>query len=379
MHVGYSALFQNVSGQETDSMAIGRELALADLAEPLGFDSVWAPEHHFTNYELMPSPTHFLTWIAARTSRVQLGSMVTVLPWHDPVRVAEQWSMLDELSRGRAILGIGRGLGRVEFDGFRLVMGESRDRFSEYAEAIVQGLESGFIEYDGQHLRQPRTAIRPFPGRSFRGRTYASAVSPRSIELMARLGVGLMVIAQKPWATTIAEIGSYNERYAELNGEQPPAPIVVVFIAVHEDAVRAEEMYERYLVGYSRSALEHYQFDDVRIADVPGYEYYEGISRNIAKHGRDQFVRFLADLQVWGTPDVVTDQLIEYQRMLGAAGVVGVFSYGGMPLEQARGNLELFASSVLPRLHAHKVDRGVGTSGPASAMSTHVSPTSVVW
>ncbi len=70
MHVGYSAFFQNLSGEHTDAEVYRHELALADLAEPLGFDSVWAPEHHFTNYIMMPDTTQFLTWIAARTERV---------------------------------------------------------------------------------------------------------------------------------------------------------------------------------------------------------------------------------------------------------------------------------------------------------------------
>ena len=108
MHVGYSAFFQNLSGQHTDAEVYRNELVLADQVEPLGFDSVWAPEHHFTNYILMPETTQFLTWIAARTKRVQVGSMINVLPWHDPVRLCEKWSMLDEMSDGRAILGLRR-------------------------------------------------------------------------------------------------------------------------------------------------------------------------------------------------------------------------------------------------------------------------------
>jgi alkanesulfonate monooxygenase SsuD/methylene tetrahydromethanopterin reductase-like flavin-dependent oxidoreductase (luciferase family) len=190
MHVGYSAFFQNLSGELSDAEVYQQELALIDRVEELGFDSVWAPEHHFTNYVMVPEPTQFLTWVAARTRRVQVGAMINVLPWHDPVRLCEQWSVLDHLSGGRAILGLGRGLGRVEFDRFRVDMGESRGRFTEYTEAIVTGLERGYVEYDGEYLQQPRAAIRPFPARSFRGRTYASAISPQSIDLMAQLGSG---------------------------------------------------------------------------------------------------------------------------------------------------------------------------------------------
>src|SRR5947209_2158505 len=119
------------------------QLELADMAEPLGFDSIWAPEHHFTNYVMVPNITQFLTWVGARTKRIQLGSMVTVLPWNDPIRVAEQWAWLDHATGGRSLIGFGRGLGRVEFDGFGLAMHESRSRFVEYAEAILNALETG--------------------------------------------------------------------------------------------------------------------------------------------------------------------------------------------------------------------------------------------
>ena len=78
---------------------------------------------------MCPDPMQFLTYMAAKTKIIKLGSMVVVLPWHDPIRIAEQISMLDTLSNGRLILGLGRGAGRVEFDAFRQDMKDSRERF----------------------------------------------------------------------------------------------------------------------------------------------------------------------------------------------------------------------------------------------------------
>ena len=109
MHVGMGTFFQNLGQPRSDAKVYDHELAMADLAEPLGFDSVWAPEHHFTDYIMCPNVVQFLTYMAARTQRVKLGSMVMVLPWHDPVRVAESFSMLDHLSGGRTILGLPGG------------------------------------------------------------------------------------------------------------------------------------------------------------------------------------------------------------------------------------------------------------------------------
>ena len=133
MHVGMATFFQNLGQRISDHAVYRHEISMADLAEPLGFDSIWGAEHHFDDYTMCPNVAQFLTYMAARTMRVKLGSMVMVLPWHNLLRFAEEISVLDDLSGSRVILGIGRGLGRIEFRGFRVAMSESRGRFSEYA------------------------------------------------------------------------------------------------------------------------------------------------------------------------------------------------------------------------------------------------------
>ncbi|HUA54905.1 MAG TPA: LLM class flavin-dependent oxidoreductase [Candidatus Sulfotelmatobacter sp.] len=361
MHVGMGVFFQNPGRRLSDHAVWRHGTALADLAEPLGFDSVWGAEHHFDDYTMCPNVAQFLTWVAGRTRRAKLGSMVMVLPWHDPVRVAEEISVLDNLSDGRVILGIGRGLGRIEYAGFRLDMGESRGRFTEYAEALLQGLETGHIDYQGTYYRQPRVAVRPAPIRSFRQRSYAASISPQSLEIMCRLGVGLLIIAQKPWDTTEAELAQYRARFLEVNRRAAPKPIIATFVAVHEDAAVARDMFEKYVRGYCRSALEHYEFHNEGLADIPGYEYYGKLAQNIRKHGIDQFVEFLAELQVWGTPDQVFAKLAEHQRRADSGALIGIFNYGGMPEELARRNATLFAERVLPRLHA--IDAGCEIGG----------------
>jgi alkanesulfonate monooxygenase SsuD/methylene tetrahydromethanopterin reductase-like flavin-dependent oxidoreductase (luciferase family) len=357
-----STFFQNLDRRHSDSEVYRHELSMADLAEPLGFDGVWAPEHHFDDYTMCPNVLQFLTWVAARTSKVKLGSMVVVLPWHDPMWVAEQLSVLDHMSGGRAILGIGRGLGRIEFEGYRINMAESRQHFLEYAEAIITGFETGYMEYDGKLYKQPQAAIRPSPLRSLRGRVYASAASPESAPVMARLGVGIMIIAQKPWAAAIEELDTYREIYRQVNESEPPKPLLVTFAAVHESEDGAREMYERYILGYCRSVLDHYEFANAHLATIPGYEYYGKLSENLAKYGPDMFIRFLGDLQVYGAPARVTEQIIENIRRIDGAGVIAVFSYGGMPHDLAKDNIRLFAEKVLPTLKAYDTGPAVGAA-----------------
>lgn len=360
MHTGLGLSFQALDGQLSDADVYRQELALAARAENDGFESIWTPEHHFTDYMLTPNVTQFLSWVAGQTRRIRLGTMVTVLPWHDPVRVAESFVLLDHLSQGRAILGIGRGLGRVEFDAFRAEMSESRRRFTEYSEAIINGLETGVMEYQGELYRQPRLELRPRPFASFKGRTFASAISPYSLDLMAKLGVGVMVIAQKPWELVQEELANYRARFRELNGVEAPKPILALFVGVSEDRAEAERMRAQYLQRYARSTVEHYQFQNQEFAKIEGYEYYAGLAKNIAKHGLEKFNGFLADLQVWGTPDEVTAQILDNVRKCDAGALIIQPRFGGMEPEVGERNYRLFVERVLPALQAHDVGGDLG-------------------
>jgi alkanesulfonate monooxygenase SsuD/methylene tetrahydromethanopterin reductase-like flavin-dependent oxidoreductase (luciferase family) len=342
--------FQGLDDSLDDHGLVRQQLEFADQAESKGFESVWTAEHHFTSYHMMPNPAQFLTWLAARTKTVKLGTMVMVIPWHDPVRIAEEIAWVDHASNGRVVLGVGRGLGSIEFDNFRLDMGESRQRFVEYATSISRSLDTGWIENDGPLYVQPRAAIKPTPMATFNGRTYASAISPESARIMARLGYGLMLLAQKPWKTVIEEVQEYRDLFLEVNGFEPPQPVLVNFTTLHEDAGRAQEMHDQYTMAYARSTVEHYEFTNPRLQTVNGYEYYAGLSRNIEKHGLEKFNRFLADLQISGTPEAVTEQLIDRVRALNAGGVINVLAFGGMTRDVAQAQLDLFSREVLPKL-----------------------------
>src|SRR3989442_7657537 len=131
MHVGTAVVFQNPGRMRPDHEVYRQELRLADLVEPLGYDSIWGVEHHFTDYTMCPDVLQFLSYMAGRTERINLGSMVVVLPWHDPLRVAEQVAMLDAMSGGRLILRLRRRAAQVEVDRFPLSMDQSPARLVE--------------------------------------------------------------------------------------------------------------------------------------------------------------------------------------------------------------------------------------------------------
>ena len=140
MDIGVLMLFQNHPNLPmADYDMYKKELAVCEMAEPLGFDSIWAVEHHFTDYTLCPNPIEMLSYLAGKTEKVKLGTGAIIIPWHkDPLRVATDIAMLDNLCDRRLLLGIGRGIGRVEYDGFGVDMNDSRGIFEESSQMVLE-------------------------------------------------------------------------------------------------------------------------------------------------------------------------------------------------------------------------------------------------
>jgi alkanesulfonate monooxygenase SsuD/methylene tetrahydromethanopterin reductase-like flavin-dependent oxidoreductase (luciferase family) len=337
----------------SDAEVFAEHMALGDLAEPLGFDSLWALEHHFTGYAMSPSPTQLLSYYAGRTKRVTLGTCVIVLPWHDPVRVAEQIALLDVMSGGRCIFGFGRGAASVEYAGFRIPMDEARPRFVETAQIVVKALSQDVFEWDGEFFKIPPTSIRPRPISHPERRIYASSVSPESAEIMAKLGFGVLVIMQNEWPKAAEDIQRYRELALSV-GHTPRPPIILTNISVAESRAEAQDRAVRYLSRKWDSIDTHYHFSDGHLASVKGYESYGKMAKTYAKMKEPDFrqkaTEFYVKIQVVGTPDECLQQVAELHRLTGLDHLVTEFSFGGMPHDQAELNMRLFADRVLPVL-----------------------------
>src|SRR5258708_7979354 len=195
-------------------------MCLAHRAAEPGFDVVWSAGHHFSDYSFCADTLQLMSYLAGVTKHADLGTAAVILPWHDPLRVAEQVAILDYLAKGRFRFGIGRGLSRREFAAFRGTMDESRERFDEASAMILDALRTGYIEGNGKHYKQPRIAIRPRPERSFEGRTYAVASSEDSVEAAARLKARMVMFADRPWPMRLPQI----ERHRPLFRHFPHAP-----------------------------------------------------------------------------------------------------------------------------------------------------------
>jgi alkanesulfonate monooxygenase SsuD/methylene tetrahydromethanopterin reductase-like flavin-dependent oxidoreductase (luciferase family) len=352
MKVGASFFCQNYfRAQKPDWQVYQDDLTLADMVEPLGFDSIWGVEHHFSPYTMIPDVLQFMTYMAGRTKKIGFGSMVVVLPWHDPVRVAEQIAMLDIYLGDRELtLGFGRGSGRIEYNGFRVPMGESRERFIEGAEIVRLALTQERFSYKGKFNQIPDMSIRPQPRRkNLTDRFYGAIVSPETGDIMAQQGMGMLVIPQKAWADHKADYDHFKDSCVKF-GQPVKKPIVVSFIYCAETEREALAGSEKYMGNYADTAIAHYEYDEPEhFRNTKGYEYHTKMAE-AGKNAPQDFRNLFTKTQVFGTPEQCVSTLRTIASTMDAEEFVGVFKYSDMPLEVAQRNMKLFATEVLPHI-----------------------------
>src|SRR5438874_10955623 len=146
------------------------------------------------------------------------------------------------------------------------------------------------------------------------------------------------------------ELHTFGTVYRQVNGVEAPPPISAGWTFCDPSAERAREMARRYIGGYYHTVLDHYQFQGDHLARTKGYEYYGKMAEKIAEYGTDTVVDYFVNLQVSGTPEQCYERILDIRRRTGNSHYVGVFSYAGMPYDEAERNMRLFAKDVMPEL-----------------------------
>src|SRR5262245_58675986 len=139
-------------------------IAQIELGEILGFDTVWLGELHFSRaFSILADPLVVLAAAAQRTTRIRLGTAVTLLPLHSPVKIAEEAAIADILSDGRIELGCGRGTAPLHYEGYAIPQEESRERFAEALDLILAAWTNDTFSFDGKHYRARELSVVPRP------------------------------------------------------------------------------------------------------------------------------------------------------------------------------------------------------------------------
>ncbi len=212
-------------------------------AERLGFDSVFLVEHHFTGAGQVSSSLTLLAYLAARTQRIRLGTAVVVLPWHNPVLIAEQAATLDLLSGGRLDLGVGKGYRAPEFAGFCIPQAEATERFDEALEVIRKAWTSaGRFSHHGKRWHYEGIVVEPEPVQRPHPPLWMAGGSPDSIRRAAREGFNLLLDQLGSTRLTIERVAIFREECERVGRVYDPSMVAAAraLQMVHSDAEREE-------------------------------------------------------------------------------------------------------------------------------------------
>jgi len=360
MHVGLATGFANHSKVE-DGQFLREEFTQLQLADELGFESVWITEHHFSDYSISPNPLYYLGYLAGRTKHVRLGTQVVVVPWHDPVRLCEEIAMLDHMSGGRAVIGFGRGLSRMEYEGLRVDQGQARERFDETVAMVMRAMDTGFIEGDGEIFKQPRREIRPRPVRSLRGRAFCAAGSPSSMVSAAKLGLGRLYLGQpmvaghKPNESILGRVARDDAADAWLDtwhashpDEIPVAPFASNLVFIDESRDRAQELNEKYTAAVFAAAVKNYEMTSDHHGTIKGYESYSALK--MTPEQAETAIKDAHKSSIAGTPKEVLEQLNEVRIQRQPQGMMPHLYTGGMPHDECMRSIRLFAKECLAEM-----------------------------
>jgi alkanesulfonate monooxygenase SsuD/methylene tetrahydromethanopterin reductase-like flavin-dependent oxidoreductase (luciferase family) len=370
MHVGLCTGWSNYL-KLPDAQFMQEELKQILLGEELGYDSIWMTEHHFDDYSISPAPLMTLAWVASKTKHMRLGTAVIVAPWHDPVRLAEQFSWLDHLSGGRLVVGFGRGLARLEYEGLRVDQSKARELFDEIVALVLEAMETGYIE-GGQIFKQPRREIRPRPLRSLKGRTFVAGGTPDSLRSTAKLGLPRLFLNQPmttstnrpPFGGGKIQVGHvptqadapedpWLKAWLEFHpGVPPPGPFVSNLVFIDESRDRAEQLARTYAANTFRSAIIHYEMTSEHHGSQKGYEAYKAL--RLKPEDIEPAVEGVVQQSFFGTP---ADVLKRFEDIVKARKPQGLFPHlwtGGMPHAEVNRNLTYFAKHCLPELKSWK-------------------------
>lgn len=350
MDVGVLGVFQNWHKDLSDEQMFLHELGMLERCEELGFDSIWMAEHHFDDYSMCPDNMQALSYLAGRTKTIRLATGAVILPWNNPLRVVEKITMLDHLSGGRMMFGMGRGLAKMEYAGFGIDMNEARERFDEAAPMIIAGLETGFVEGKGPFYPQPRVEVRPRPTRGIRDRLFCVAMSPDSVDVAARLGATMTSFIQHDISKHAPEILRYKKLFKEHHGREAPPPVLTDFLYCSSELAEAERVSKEYIAQYFLSVVKHYEFAGTHFDKTKGYKSYGEGAALIRQFGLDAAADAYRNAQSWGTPEKILANYARWKELIGPFSLNAVFSYAGLPFAQVERSQRLFAAEVLPQL-----------------------------
>jgi alkanesulfonate monooxygenase SsuD/methylene tetrahydromethanopterin reductase-like flavin-dependent oxidoreductase (luciferase family) len=319
-------------------------------AEALGFESVWPVEQHFNaDLSITPAPLLLLAALAERTKTLRLGIAIVLLPLSHPIRIAEEIATLDVLSNGRVEFGIGRGAIPSHFSGFGIPLSESRERFDEALEVIVQAWTCERISHHGRFFKLDNISVVPKPVQQPHPPIRVAANSVETLEYMGTMGYPIFVATPtNPFPRLKKTLPAYREARRQAghpdNGGEDVTLALPVFVSDNRTQIRElmEPSINHYLqtvTAIYRSAVERHE---TTAAQVP---------ERVERFGRMSWEQACETIAIFDTPQACVERLHRVREDYNVGRIICWFNIGGMvPHVQVMRSMELFAAKVMPHL-----------------------------
>lgn len=343
-HYGIFSL-SNVPPWNTHNEVVHKAVEQIKHADALGFEEAWVAEHNGRRYGIVASAQLLLAAAAAATNRIRLGSGVSRLPMHHPLRLAEDYAYVDQLSNGRLNFGIGKAYDRLEFQAYGIPEAERDERYEEVFDVVMQAWRDGKVSYRGKHYRVPGEGeiadeIELYPEVMQKPAPpvfVMVSASEDSLRLAARRGFSF-VLGQRPTKDDVRHlVGVYREEAREAGHS---------FDTIDENIARASQLKAIHVADSMQQAKEEYR---------EGYMWYVSLLSNRAKVGLgieeltyDEYIERKA--LIMGSAEDVAEELAAFHTHTGLGGLVAWFDAGSQPQEQVLRSMTMFAEKVRPQL-----------------------------
>lgn len=338
-------LLTNVPEWSTDHEAVHKNVDQLKLADELGFEHAWIAEHNARRYGIIASVQLLLAAAATCTRNIRLGAGVSRLPMHHPLRLAEDYALVDVLSNGRLDFGIGKAYDLLEFQAYDIPAEERDERYQETFEIVMQAWKTGHVNFQGKHFQVPGQGnqaesieLFPKPIQQPHPPVYVMVSSSEdSLRSAARQGFSF-VLGQRPSRDDV-------KRLVEVYREEGRAA-GFSFDDIDANIARASQLKAIHVSDDLATAKAEYE---------KGYMWYVNILSNRAKVGLglsdlsyDEYIR--NESIIMGSSDDVAEKLADFTSYTGLGGLVGWFDAGSQPQEQVLRSMKKFAEEVRPKI-----------------------------
>jgi alkanesulfonate monooxygenase SsuD/methylene tetrahydromethanopterin reductase-like flavin-dependent oxidoreductase (luciferase family) len=327
------------------------------LADQLGFDVAWLAElHFFRPFSIMPAPLFVAVAAAQRTHRLRFGTGVILVPFHHPLRIAEETAVADILTGGRVEVGLGRGTIALHFQGFGISREESRARFEEGLKVIIKAWTSDHFEHQGRYFEFPETALAPKPLQKPHPPVRIAANSPETAEFAGLHSYDVMVASPiNPMPGFFEHVRRYRDALERADPSDSTRDVAALFFVSPDDSLnKVRARFEPSMMHYFRTIGEQASLGG-RAQYEGSYQYLQQVRERAAKIGWDDVQRTMG---VFGPADACVQRINEIYAGAHINQLVCWFNPGGkIAHKEVMAAMERFAAQVMPAV------RPLGASG----------------